>query len=884
MDYIRWFPETGKSEISLVGGKGANLGELTRAGLPVPPGFCLTSVAYQDFFQRNGLDQHVAEALAGLDVANLEAVKHASEQIQAAIYAAPISPGIVEEVSLCCQQLFGRTAGETTLAVRSSATAEDQANASFAGQLETYLNVRGVPALLAHIRRCWASLWAERVLAYIANQGLDQQTVSMAVVVQSMIPSQLAGVLFTANPVSGEQDQVVINASWGLGEAVVSGLVSPDTIVAHKSDGRVIDYQTGQKDRMVCYAAVGGTEELAVPDEMRSTPALTEKQVSELTMLGKQIEAYYGKPQDIEWAYANGCWYLLQSRPITTLARPQERHYPPGEFNRSMFIEIFPDPLSPSFLSVVKRLFHGTLDFTFRALGFEPPEDMPATGGFKNQLYFNRDYIAAALRPLSPAVREPIVNQMVNPFGDHKEAVNIELSWPYLGMMFRILQFMVRFPKQLPELVRSYRADIQKAEEYPCEVAPYTEISEQIKWLCFEQAGKLINYDFLMIAVIGRSYRLLGALLRGYYQDDTEEVVTKLISGVTGNITMETNKRLWDLAQIAKSTPAVSEVIRENDPSQVRVVLQQSGEGLRFLHTMDQFLDEFGHREVHMDILYPTWGEDPEPVYSFIRSYLDSDESQSPYRQQARLIKEREDLTRMVVNDLQKRLTGRLILAPIFRWFLRQTQLHTRERDTMHFEMTRLIPPLRRLALELGERWADWGYLDDKEDVFFLEIDEIVEMAKGPYPVREQIRSRKKDFLYNKGQTAPLIIRNGEEIFSLRTEASEIGEAGLRGVAGSPGKATGVTRLIRGPEDFGKLKKGEILVAPITNPVWTPLFAVASAVVTEVGGILSHGAIVAREYGIPAVMSVAGATRLLQDGQRITVDGTKGLVFLEGEA
>ncbi len=196
------------------------------------------------------------------------------------------------------------------------------------------------------------------------------------------------------------------------------------------------------------------------------------------------------------------------------------------------------------------------LDFTFRALGFEPPKDMQAMGGFYNQLYFNRDYIAAALQPLSPAVREPIIAQIVNPFGDHKEAASFELSWPYLRMMFRILQFMVRFPKQLPGLLANYRADITQVDEFPCEIASDSEICEQINRLSFEHASKLINYDFLMIAVIGRSYRLLGSLLRRYYQADTEELVAKLISGVTGNITMETNKRLWDLAQIARSTPS----------------------------------------------------------------------------------------------------------------------------------------------------------------------------------------------------------------------------------------------------------------------------------------------------------------------------------------
>ena len=884
MDYIRWFNEVGKSELGLVGGKGANLGELTRAGLPVPPGFCVTSAAYQQFIRLNGLDQLIVEALMEMNLEDLEDVKHRSVQIQTAIYSAPILPEIIDDVSGGCQQLYSLTTQGTPLAVRSSATAEDQANASFAGQLETYLNVRGVPSLLEHIKHCWASLWAERVLSYIANQGLDHRSVSMSVVVQSMIPSEVSGVLFTVNPVNGNRDQTVINASWGLGEAIVSGLVSPDTITADKSDGRIIDCQAGSKELMVAYAAEGGTVEMPVPEELRAKPALSEQQVAQLTSLGNRIEAYYGKPQDIEWGFYNGNWYLLQSRPITTLTQQPERRYPPGDFNRSMFIEIFPESLSPSFLSVVTPIFKGMLDFTFRALGFEPPKDMQGTGGFYNQLYFNRDYIAAALHPLSPAIREPIADQMMNPFGDHKESASYELSWPYLRMMFRVLQFMIRFPKQLPGLLSNYRAVIKQFDEYPCEIASDTDICEQVNRLCFEHASRLINYDFLMIAVIGRSYRVLGTLLRRYYQADTEELVGKLISGVTGNLTMETNKRLWDLAQIARTTPSVGAVLKENDPSQARAILQKSDEGLRFLQAMDLFLDEFGHREVHMDILYPTWCDNPEPVYSFIRSYLDADESQSPYQQQERLVKEREVLTRMVVKDLEKSIAGRLILVPIFKWFLKQIQLHTRERDTMHFEMTRLIPVLRRLALELGERWAAWGHIEQKEDVFFLEFDEMIEMAKFPYTAKEKIRSRKDTFVQNKTRTPPIIIRNGEEIFSVETEALEISDSGLKGVAGSPGKVTGFTRVIQGPDDFAKLKKGEILVAPITNPVWTPLFAVASALITEVGGILSHGAIVAREYGIPAVMSVSGATRLLHDGQRITVDGNKGLVYLEEEA
>jgi pyruvate,water dikinase len=284
-----------------------------------------------------------------------------------------------------------------------------------------------------------------------------------------------------------------------------------------------------------------------------------------------------------------------------------------------------------------------------------------------------------------------------------------------------------------------------------------------------------------------------------------------------------------------------------------------------------------------MDIFYPTWCEDPEPVYSFIRSYLDADESQSPYTQQERLIREREQLTRMVIKDVESSLTGRLMLAPVFRWILKQTQIHTRERDTMHFEMTRLFPPLRCLMLELGKRWQERKLLDEIEDIFYLKVDEIMAMPKTPRPMQDIVRTRQEAFLYAQHHPCPNIIRNGEEIFGAEAASAEVGASGMQGVAGSPGVVTGITRIITSPAEFNRLKKGEILVAPITNPAWTPLFSVASGVITEVGGILSHGAIVAREYGIPAVMSVAGATRLLHDGQRITVDGNKGLVYLEQE-
>jgi pyruvate,water dikinase len=306
-------------------------------------------------------------------------------------------------------------------------------------------------------------------------------------------------------------------------------------------------------------------------------------------------------------------------------------------------------------------------------------------------------------------------------------------------------------------------------------------------------------------------------------------------------------------------------------------------EGRKFLDELQSFLQEYGHREIRMDILYPTWSEDPEPVIAFIRSYLDAEESQSPHRQQARLIEERQDITEEVLSHIETGPIGRHLVSPLFRWILAQTQAHTRERDTMHFELTRLFPTFRRFLYELGHRWAEQGNLDAAEDVFFLHFSELQDLTKQAQPMQEVVSSRRAEFEASKSYPWPDVISSAGEAFLTSQDVAAGDQQSLQGISGSPGTASGVARVIRGPEEFGKLKKGDILVAPLTNPVWTPLFALAAGVVTEVGGILSHGAIVAREFGIPAVMSVPGATRLVLEGQRIMVDGNRGFVQLQTE-
>ncbi|MCZ6529893.1 MAG: PEP-utilizing enzyme [Chloroflexi bacterium] len=873
MTYILRFSEVGKDDIAEVGGKGANLGELVGVGLPVPPGFCVTAQAYRDFLAEAGLQQPIREMLADMQPDDLEDVKARSESIQDLIIQSGVPAEIVEGITEAYRELCDELEQpDLPVAVRSSATAEDLPGASFAGQQETYLNVRGVDSLLEHSRLCWASLWSHPAVTYRHEQGFEHEKVYLCIVVQAMIEAEVAGILFTANPVNGNRDEALLNASWGLGEAVVSGLVTPDTISVRRSEGRILDYAVGSKEMAIHYADDGGILEIDTTEDQRRSQALSDPQVLELAAIGGNIEEHYGSPQDIEWALRKGKWYVLQSRPITTLREQADL------YNRSMFVEIFPDPLSPAFLSVVPPLFKSMLDFTLEYWGFSLPKDRPAVGVYYNQPYWNQDYIEAAFSSLSPEVRDPLVSAIASPFGRHGAETKRELSLPYVRMALNTLRFMIRFPKQMPGLIAKYRDQVAAVSNMPLEDASDQEIIDAIRELVLDYTSPLLNYDFLMIAVIGRSYEMLGTFLEPSFGARTEELRAKLISGVTGNVTMEGNKRLWDLAMTAKASPEVSRVLRETDEKEIGAALKDLPEAAPFLEQLEAFSREYGHREIRMDILYPTWGEDPAPVYGFVRGYLDADESRSPYVQQERLVKERSELTEEALAGIKQSLVGRYLLSPIFRWLLHQTQLHTRERDTMHFEFTRAFPLFRRFLQELGQRWVKNDWIDEPEDIYFLSLDEMDEVAQSQVPMKDQIREARQELDTNRRRPWPTIIRGEEEIYA----QTETAEGDLQGISGSPGVVSGPARVIRGPDEFGKLQRGEILVAPLTNPSWTPLFAIASAVITEVGGILSHGAIVAREYGIPAVMSVPGVTNALSDGQMITVDGNRGVVLVEG--
>lgn len=880
--YTIWFEDIDTDSIEIVGGKGANLGAMTRAGLPVPPGYCVTAQAYRCHLRE--LDINQAEFSFPMLVKEPEKLSEASNSIQTIICNNPMPDEIRSAILECYSTLMTREASKLDrtlrVAVRSSATAEDLPDASFAGQQDSYLNVIGSEHLIAQVKSCWASMWSPRAILYREEMGFDHNRVFAAVVVQMMVEAEVSGVMFTANPVNGNLNEAVVNASWGLGEAIVSGRVTPDTYTLCKERQTILDKEIGSKEIKIQYAFPAGIKTTPTNPRDSSIQALPDEHAIELLEMGTRIESHYGQPQDIEWAWANNQFFLLQTRPITTLGEGKQETEESPEYNRTMFIELFPDALSPIFSTVMHRLIWNMLDYTLRAWGFIPPAEKEGVRIFYHQPYFNRNYIESALISLPDLNRNQIVNQIMNPFSKQERSLQLSFSFSYLRMIYRTLRFMLRFPKKLAEILDCYREEVEAFKRAdPKEMSDF-EIARQVRKMVFGTSDRLLSIDFLMIVVIGVAYQILGTLLEWICGEDTEILRAKLISGVSGNVTMETNARLWDLSQVAKSSTAVSSIIRSTEGKELQAKLSSIAEGREFLIALDAFLKEYGHREIRLDIMYPTWGEDPTPVFGFIRAYLGMDTAQSPRDRQIRLEEEQKEAIALIRQRLEERGSLRYLITPIFSRFLKLAQVNTRERDTIHFELTRLFPTCRQYLLELGDRWTAADWMEQPEDIYYLHFEEMESMAGAPYDAKELIHNRRRVFTADQKRNWPDIIRGKEEYFIRERDSENGSEEIYNGVAGSPGLVEGEVRVITNPSEFDKLEEGDILVAPLTTPVWTPLFALASAVVTDTGGILSHGAIVAREYGIPAVMSVQGASQNLSDGQFIRVDGSRGVVTL----
>lgn len=856
-----------QATIETVGGKGLSLAKMLQAGFPVPGGFHITTAAYRMFVSANGLQAKILIALNGVDTAQPATLETASATIGRFFAESPIPAEIAEAITASYLELD--TAQLTPVAVRSSATAEDLPEASFAGQQETFLNIRGQDALLDAVKKCWASLWTARAIAYRAKNHIDQDTVALAVVVQEMVNAEAAGILFTANPINGRRDEMVINAAWGLGEAIVGGLVSPDSIVAEKATGRVKAYDVAEKT-VITMLTENGTSENPLDGQRRSAKVMKDGDVIALIKIAREIESYYGNPQDIEWCRRDGHFYIVQSRPITTLSAvdtlaPTSWKLPKGAYAamRNNIVELMADPLSPLFATLgraaINTSLHRLLDESFAMRGIMPPEIIITVN---NYAYNNGSVSAMGMMRLlfsMGRIARMMFTGAVERWTEHGRPHYFETvrNWDAIGWCSFSSTALVESASQLTEsAVDAYGALVSG-------VIPAAWISEAVFTNIYDRFIKR------------RDDPSAPTFLLGY-----------------DSLPIRADKSLFALADWARQDPALVQCL-ERTPTPLLLTLCQSGDlpgdvspatwhdwRTRF----HNYLNEFGHMLYDLDFIHPVPADDPSPVLEALKLYLGGKGS-NPYVRQRESAERREQAVAM----MRARLKGWRLAW--FNKYLAIAQKYAPLREDGLAEIGLAYPFIRQVLRELGRRFVQNSVIPAVDDIFWLTHEEVLSTATnldaslpvvslaGKIPQRQA--EHRAALSVSPPMALPQMMIFGFDLMSLKDKRGRRNRGNtIKGVAASQGVAKGVARVLHGPEDFAQMRPGDVLVAPITTPAWTPLFAMASAIVTDVGGPLSHGSIVAREYGIPAVLGTGVATRRIHDDQVVTVDGSAGTVTL----
>jgi len=921
---------------------------MTTAGFPVPGGFFLTAAAYKRFVEENRLQDEI------IDLARPEIIERSVsfESASARIQALFRKTGLSDETAATIRQAYGALGdGEPAVVVRSSANAEDLPDLSFAGQQDTYLNVRGEDAVVAATRDCWASLWTSRALSYRHENGIDHSAVAMAVVVQTMVPADVSGVLFTASPATGERAEMIVNAGFGLGEAIVGGYITPDTYLIDRETLKVKEMMIGTKEQMIVPDDQQGTRSEDVADGQRETASLSDGLLAELSAMAIKVEQHFeGVPQDIEWAVAGGKLWLLQSRPITNLPPAPLKgirwDLPEGfpawanVLARRKLSEHVPGPLSPLFEDLY-------VDGVLHEAGTRFMEGFEYETGHKGHFAVNGYvYMTGGRPPLKKDLKWPPPRRANPPTPEQTVA-----QWR-------------------EQRVPDYLAVINRWKNVDLGTAPNEQLLEGTHALADADADYWFE-GFLPVMLLTRQ---TDAAFQGFLErrplappkGDGGFISGQFLTGLK-SVAMEAEGQLLAVARRVRSDRALYDLVLTTSASRLLDALQGQANAGPVLEAIGRYLDTYGHQIRTLDFCEPTAEEDPTPLMLDLKAlvqYADYD----PVARKAELTRKREEalerakatfssmsITRQdklesllrkavpegrisatdarTLSGIQKEvrdgkiteeeartrfhevIDGRISeeeLRPVggelldeFQRLLADAKRYYHLREESLFYLGAGWPALRRLALELGERLVEVGTLSSPEDVFYLrstELEEALEAqaesqalpallgkAAGRFQLREarkrlrvppQIPMPDTESEAAEGQgMGGMRIRGGWVLGSVQMQ-NRPGRDTLDGFACSPGQVTGEASVILSPVDFSKMRPGTILVCPMTTPAWTHLFSQAAGLVTDTGGILSHGSIVAREYGIPAVLGTGNITQRVDSGQQIAVNGDRGIVTI----
>jgi pyruvate,water dikinase len=871
--------------LGLVGGKAGNLGEMTRAGLPVPPGFCVTTEAYRLATANGGLDAILDDIAATAPADTIALSAHAARArgaVMAMKMPAPVASAIADAY---------RALGDgQPVAVRSSATAEDLPFASFAGQQDTYLNIVGVDAVLDAVHRCWASLWTDRAVSYRATNAIDPRSVHLAVVVQRMVDAAVAGVMFTANPVTGKRGETVIDASPGLGEAVVSGAVNPDHFVVTTTTGEIVERRLGDKRLMITATFGGGTAHVT-RDAADATFCITDDQVRGLVGLGQRVATYYGSPQDTEWAIdRSGVAWLTQARPVTTLF-PLPKLQPAEDLRVYFCFSLAQGlhrPLTPMGLSALHVL--GTS--AARIYGLNVPDALAGPSGVRDaagRLFF--DITALMRNRLGRAVFPKVLDVMEarsavvlrGLLDDPRLPVTQPARLPYLRRIARIAwRFRVPFlvarallrPAATRQRLAAIEADLIRRTTPPESATP----AERLEFVIAKLEETVIPNMPKVMPAAAAGFAMLGLAGKLVGQGTESEELQTVLRALPHNVTTEMDAALWELATAIRANPAAAELVRTTPAGDLANMYNCQSLPKVVQQGLSEFLARYGHRAVaEIDIGVPRWSEDPTHILGVLANYLrHHDPQRSPHAMFASGAAQAEAMVATLTARARRR--GWLHAQAVGFALDRTRQLAGLRELPKYFAIVALAQ-LRRQLILVGSELAAKGQIGAADDVFFLNLREARAALAGD-DMKETVSRRREEFAHEmrRRHVPRVLLSDGTEPEAQTVSSPPVGGA-LTGTPASAGTATGPARVILDPQG-AHLEPGEILVAPSTDPGWTPLFLTAGGLVMEMGGANSHGAVVAREYGIPAVVGVNGATTHVATGQTVTVDGTNGVVTI----
>ncbi|MEI7845786.1 MAG: PEP/pyruvate-binding domain-containing protein [Chloroflexota bacterium] len=867
------------------GGKGLNLTRLIRAGFNVPTGFIISTQAYQNFVTENNLQTLIQEALISVDINDPGTLETASNTIRNAFSRGAFPLEFDETLHNLLSEMH-----ESPVAVRSSATTEDLPNFSFAGQQDTYLNITDHQELKNSIVNCWSSLWTARAIGYRFRNKLEDSKASLAVIIQKMLPAEISGIMFTANPVTGLLSETVIDATFGLGEALVSGQVIPDHYVTNNWDGQIIESSLGTKHISTRCKPGGGVE---LHDENASLlESLTGLKVKELVSVGQAIQKEFGYPQDIEWSLVNDDLYILQSRSITSL-------FPLPEISFSPLIVWFSFGSVQGVVGPMTPLGIDTIQYLFANAGgifgvhIKPGElkYMVSSGSriWVRISNFIRNPIGRHVFGFLLDVIEPSVGQILK---------QIE-SEPALGtgkgkLKFSTLKALLTFA--LPTIFRfGYNVVYpQKArknfdtqiETYlaASKIAPADDRFKRLSAIVAFTRDRTANaFRFLLprfIPIIGPSMAALNLLI--HFAKDTN-LALGVTRGLPSNVTTEMDLQLWKTAEDIRKDTISEYILRSTDPNQLSNLFLRGELPEPAQSSIKLFLEKYGmHGVGEIDFGQPRWREDPSSVMYTLQSYITIDTNLAPDLIFANGQKTAQETINLLARMVRKERGG-WIKEKLVRAAALRIRILMGARESPKFFAVRTIGIARQALLEVGQQFVEAGNLINADDLVFLSLDELDEFSKQGLERNDQstnwktlIANRRADFRYeqNRKQVPRVLISDGRAIYAGLGAATDTSHL-LKGSPVSPGVVEGIVHIVLDPRET-QLTHGEILVCPGTDPAWTPLFLMAGGLITEVGGMMTHGSVVAREYGIPAVVGVDQATTRLKNGQKIKLDGTTG--------